>query len=513
MKKKAILSNGLHVDEKYVTSKMLKAFTHTFVNYEGGGPDKVPDNYDGSLDFEAPLYEFLPAKHKYVFFSGVRKLLKEQFKQFRIIDRRSTVPMRNSSLKYLNYKKSFSLKEMQKGIVKKWLSKGYGLIRAPARSGKTIIMGSLVVELKQKTLILADQIELLQQWEKEFRSKVSNVDRLEEKTGRPIIGMLKDWSDIDKYDIILSSWQKWNKNQTKIKKYKDSFGLILVDEVHKCNANCPKNVISGFTAKYKGGVTATVERKDGREIYMRYIIGPVVAEANPEQMKCKVCPVRTNIHPPSNSNWAYFITNYCKNKDRNKIIVDLTIDQVKKGKHVLIGSDRKDHVKALALMLRLNGIAAEPFYSGCPDRKGVLERAKTGKTKVVVALRSMLTGINIPLWDTFLNILPINNPPTFYQQYSRIRTIIPEKKEAILFDFIDNSGSSWGSFNKRKIEYDKQGFSYIPGLDFNGKGEKEEHNEKKVRTTWDSVKSSREKAKPFFVRPKSDGRKIADLFG
>ena len=512
---KITISNVLSIPKKLVKKSILKKFKTTLVNYYGGGKDKLVNEaeYDGSLDLIVKGYYYNSIKKTYNFYLGRRDLLKKYFSDLDIEDERADVPMSKYAIKHLDLKEGFSFRNGQEQVVKDWLKAKHGILKCPARFGKTICMGYIVNKLKRKTLIIANQSELLQQWEKEFRERVSNVNDIATNK-HPIIGILKKFSDIDKYDIVLSSWQKWHRNHKKLHKYRNAFGLILIDEIHRCNAECPKDVISRFCAKYKGGVTATVERKDGREVYCDYIVGPITAEGKTEQMVCKVVPTMTQLPPPKVSfNWAKLINKYCESKERNKQIVNLAIKQAELGKYIVIGTDRVEHCNKLARMIDKQGVTARAFHSKS-NRKEVMKGALKGKIKVVVAMRSMLTGINIPIWDTFFNILPISNPPSYYQQFSRIRTVIPSKKEAIIFDFIDDDGVCFGSFNKRKSQYFKEGFKIEPRLYLKQSPlEKSNLEHKENVSFWEKKRSNMTmNLKPFFVKPKKDGVEIANLF-
>jgi superfamily II DNA or RNA helicase len=511
--KEAVISNVLSIPRKYVTKEIIDAFTSTLVNYYGGGEERVYEEYDGSLDLKVKGYYYNKIKGTYNFYTGRKDLLKKYFGDFHILDKRADVPMSTYSMDHLKIKDDFHFKSGQKEVIQDWLSKKNGIMKCGARFGKTICMGYIVTKLKRKTLIIADHIELLNQWEKEYRKFVSNVDDIESK--HPILGHLKKWSDIDMYDIVLSSWQKWHRNPLKLHRYRNAFGLIFIDEIHKCNAECPKDVLSKFTARYKGGVTATVERKDGREVYCRYIIGNVIAEGKMEQMICKVCPTYTDIVPPNFGNgayaWSRLITNYCNNAARNSKIIKLAKQLAEQGKYIVIGTDRVNHAEALAAGLNKLGVPSAAFH-GKSNRNIILSSADSGKLKVVVAMRSMLTGINIPRWDVYFNILPISNAPTYYQQFSRIRTIIPSKKEAIIYDFIDQAGICFGSFQKRKKQYDEQKFIYIKSIHLGDGKTKESNIEHKQNIShWDIVKK-RMNIRPFFEKPTKDGKEIVELF-
>jgi superfamily II DNA or RNA helicase len=404
------------------------------------------------------------------------------------------------------------LKESQVEMVNQWMKKKYGIIKAVARSGKTVIMAYIVQKLKQKTLIIANQRELLVQWKKEFSNVVTNCGTVATEK-HPVVGIMKKWSDIDKYDIVLSTWQIWNRNPKKIHKYRNSFGLIFVDEIHRCNADCPKNVISQFNCRYKGGVTATVERKDGRQYYMDFIVGPVTASVETEQMKCKVCQVKTGL-PIQMCMWTYYINRLCKSPERNKMIIKLAYRLSKQGRYIVIGSDRTNHIKMLTRRLKKIGVKAAAFYSGCKDRNDILDRAKQGKIQVFVANRSMLTGINVPIWDCFMNVLPINNEPTYYQQFSRIRTPMKGKPMPIIYDFVDDNGVSIGLFQKRCKQYKSEGFLFIPSINGDLKLDEAREEEKASLSHWQRRLGARKKAKPFFNGPTAhrDGVAVSSIF-
>lgn len=505
MTKKAILRNELFVPEKSVTKEMIKDFTAT-LSYE--------TNEDGiEIPIQEPLYKYYKAKHIYGFYSGNKQMLNKHFSDFDITDERVCPKMSRYARNNLRIKDSFKLKPSQKEMISDWLEKKNGIIMAPARTGKTVVMGYIVNKLKKKTLILTNQVELSKQWLKEFSNVVTNVDDIANEK-RPIIGILKKFSDIDKYkyDIVISTWQKWHTNKQCLRKYRKYFGLILVDEIHRCNANCPKKVIDNFWAKHRGGVTATVTRKDGREVFMRFIVGKVTAKGTPKQMMCKVCKVNTDMQAPSITSWTRYINSLCLNERRNAMIIKLATKLALEGKHIVIGSDRTSQILYLTKMLNKNGIACSAFYSKVHDRNGILDKAKSGKYKVIVANRSMLTGINVPIWDTYFNILPINNPPSYYQQFSRIRTLHKDKKEAIIYDFVDIGNVDIGLFNNRKKQYEKEGFMFIPSLSgFNLASSKdiERGIVRQERNEWDNIKAARSKARPFFSKA---NREIANLF-
>lgn len=131
----------------------------------------------------------------------------------------------------------------QKEIVNKWLKTKNGMISAPPRSGKTVMAANGVTQLNVKTLIIAHQADYLRQFLRTFigskkRKPMTNIKELRKETGKPIIGIVKKPEDLKKYDIALMTYQKFIRKESaakRIAKYlRGHFGLVIVDEVHRC---------------------------------------------------------------------------------------------------------------------------------------------------------------------------------------------------------------------------------------------------------------------------------------
>ena len=128
--------------------------------------------------------------------------------------------------------------------------------------------------------------------------------------------------------------------------------------------------------------------------------------------------------------------------------------------------------------------------------------------------KAALINILLVLVNSFFNILPISNPPSYYQQFSRIRTVIPSKKEAIIFDFIDEAGVCYGAFGKRRKQYEEQGFTVQKRLYLQQTPlEKSNLEHKENVSFWERKRSNMmSNIKPFFVKPTKDGKEVANLF-
>jgi superfamily II DNA or RNA helicase len=118
----------------------------------------------------------------------------------------------------------------------------------------------------------------------------------------------------------------------------------------------------------------------------------------------------------------------------------------------------------LAEMISSEGIPAISVTGKTSDRDALWSRARSGEIKVVVSMRRITRlGIDVPIWDTFYNILPTSDPFNYYQELSRIRTYVKGKPIPIIKDFIDDPvkevrGAIIGTMTKRNKVYQEQGF-------------------------------------------------------
>lgn len=391
--------------------------------------------------------------------SKIESRLGIDYNDFKIVDKRSKVKF--------DYKIKLTIKpyDYQVALINEFKKKGYGLIEAPPRTGKTLITLALAIDYGFRFVLIADQIEFLDQFlwhiegnEEEGIPKCTNLPELQKKAGKKLYGFPKTDEDFKTMQIMVMTYQSLNpdtKNgRARLKKLMKNVGGLGVDEVHSSAAPVFSSVINQTNTFIRFGVTGTVERKDGKEKFVKKIIGPVVARTEREAMTPKVFLTAFD-HPYKRppAHFTFAMQRLAKNEKRNEAIVDRAIKDVSKGHSIVIPVMFKKH--CLELVAAINKKAgkniAESFMGGGgkvnkEKRKAVLRRAKLGETKVVVGIRKLLQrGINVPEWSCIYTVMPINNKPNYKQETSRIRTPKEGKRTPILRIFFDvNLGISIG---------------------------------------------------------------------
>lgn len=351
----------------------------------------------------------------------------------------------------------------QKKAVKIMIRRGYGVLKSAPRTGKTVMASALIALLKTRTLILAHQDDLVKQfYETLFDSTFTNIAKLEEENNWTIVKVGRKISDFSKGTVVITNYQKFisKLGKKRLKKIMRMFGCVIVDETHRGNADGYSRVINSFQSKYRFGLTATPNRKDGKEFLIRHIIGPVVHETSAKPMTPIIKVVNTGVYPNRNYHqWVSAMRFLEKAPGRNELIVKHAVKDMKKGHSIVIPVTFQSHANTLVIMLReaLNedrdiddrsGInKVEKFTGKVPKdiREKIRHAAKSGKVRCIVAMRSMLTGVNIPRWSMIYEVIPMNNAPQFEQEIFRVCTVWEKPQPCVKF-FIDDFNISRACF-------------------------------------------------------------------
>lgn len=470
-KHKAVLGPLLFIHERDVPNVLLKKYTiifdrdcnHCSLRNQPGGCENCIGKiwcYRKFIVNKTTIYGFnrgdLGLLYKYIEVPILNKTTKAHLKEY--------------TLKF-NTK---ILRDDQTKAVKNWLKKCYGQIQAPARTGKTLIIAAITCKLNRKTIIIARQEDLLDQFYQTFVGKVkegpykgeyfTNIADIERQLGRPIIGVVKNRKDIEKYDIVLTTYQKFIANikgWKKFSKISKRFGFAAFDEAHQTAAKLYSKVAGSINADIICSCTATPKRKDQRHLVVNKVLGPVTVKVKRAQISCKVYYVHTNVNIPNMVRYfTTIITKLTASKTRNKLLGKYAVKDVEAGHKVLIVVERVEHARQLAVdITKQHGLRTAALFGKAQMRKALLEEIRKGGIDVTIATRKLMTGLDVPIWSAYYCAMPMNNGPNYYQEFSRVRTPMQGKKDPIIRYFVDKGNSVfYACRNMSHREHVKEGF-------------------------------------------------------
>ena len=475
---KAFLEHKLIVPAHLVPLNALDAFKVTLKNQD----DEQVDYTFYDIDYDNNLYYFE---------RGDLGRIYQVFSHLQIEDRRSRPRMKSSSTvteQGVGLTFTGTLRDNQKDVADFLVNGlGYGQLKAHPRFGKTVVMVNTVCRLGLKTLMLSHQIDLAKQAYERF-IQYSNVLDLEYQLGHKVVGVVEEWEDLFELDVAIMPYQKFvsGKNADKwIKKLRNEFGLVLIDEVHRVKAERYSQVVGSFNSAYRYGVSGTTELKKDVHLLNNNIIGPVVVEGHGDQLPCTVITYNTGINIPIRPGKMFFtlMQSYIQNHDaRNQMMLAVIQQYLQAGHTVIAVCDRTGMCDGFAKAIEKMGFSAEAYHAKRfktkDQREEMLNRVRSGKTQAMIAMRSMVLGLDIPRATAFFNLMPTANAPNYFQEFSRVRTPWTHeesgwtKETGYIVDFRDSHHILKACYKTRRKEYERNGFAIFDDLSDEAKDRK-----------------------------------------
>lgn len=347
------------------------------------------------------------------------------------------------------------LKDFQEEAVQAICRKKRGVVKAPPRSGKTVLSTAAICRIGQKTIILAAQREWLDGFYETFCGSDSQKPLTDAKKDQ--VGFAKKYEDFVKYDVCLVTYQTFRSEKGKklLRKIRDLFNVFVVDEVHMAAATQFAVAVSRLNCKYRIGLSGTPSRKDMRYVVAEKLIGPIIYNAKVTRLRPSVRLVRTKYKKTYKGNvlWTTMVSSLEKDPQRLKLIAQWAIKDAKAGHMVLIPLSQVIPIKALVLAInRLAGKKmAHAFYGGVPTaiRKKLIQDARSYKARIIVGNTKLIsTGINIPRASALYDCAMSANAENCEQRVSRILTPWDDKPPPLLRLFLDDMNVRRRCLNK-----------------------------------------------------------------
>ena len=320
------------------------------------------------------------------------------------------------------------------------------IINAWVSWGKTFTGLAIAGKLKQKTLVVTHTTNLRSQWEKEVE-KVYGI-----RPGR-IGGGVFDTQP----PIVCGNIQTLYR---KIKDIKHLFGTIILDEMHHVSSPTFTRIIDEMPARYKIGLTGTLQRKDGRHVVFRDYFGHNVLKPPKENyMIPSIHVIKSEIRflDGSYTPWAERINHLTQNSEYVNSVSLIASKYAAQGHNVLVVSDRVAFLKSCSRLVGDNAT----FITGEMD---FAEREKTmnqiGKShNVLFGTQSIFSeGISLNQLSCLVLATPINNEPLLTQLIGRVIREQEGKRQPVIVDIHLKGKTASRQANNRLGYYVKEGY-------------------------------------------------------
>ncbi len=331
---------------------------------------------------------------------------------------------------------------------------GGGVIVAPTGAGKTTMSIELASRLGERCLILVKSKDLAAQW----------IGAIKKFTGLDcgIIGGGK-WLEGEQFTV--ATVQTLIKHEGGL-----DYGLVIVDECHNVPAMQAYTVINCQHAKYRFGLSATPQRRDGLEMMIHAALGPVAAEIKQNEVEGAVLPVivaTLNYAFPGNpKSWTDFIAQLADDPERNRLIVNSAIKSSRSvGTAVLTSTI--EHAEKLHALIEQDGIKALLLHGQLSKKLREERMAAASENRLIVGTLSLLSeGIDWPHVGAVIFASPVSaevNRETpaatrLLQSIGRARRPFPGKQLAYVLDIVDKCRFGISAGRKRQQIYHQQGF-------------------------------------------------------
>jgi superfamily II DNA or RNA helicase len=366
-------------------------------------------------------------------------------------------------------------RDHQATAVRKIIRHQQGMYEAPTGSGKTVTcIGFLTTKTPERTLILVDQLGLLNQWRKELAKWLGvNIDDIGQ------IGQGK-WNEGARITVatVQTIWSALKKGLI-TDEWFDSFDCVIVDECHHVQAETVQDIVGSFSAKYRFGVSATPDRDNKKFEFALNVLGEVFHRDGEDELReagllmtptvkvvqtgfkhvywgdhesddddecqvpgCKLSGKRPHWH---RNNYQAVKSALVRDLTRNTLVIETLLRETFSGPHHhLIVSDEVGHLEELQAVLEqsvsdLAGIPEVFVLTGKvrgqkrAELKAEIEQAEEAIVFATVAKE----GLDIPAIDRVYLPFPSGNGKKVQQWIGRGTRMFEGKQDLVVFDFFD----------------------------------------------------------------------------
>jgi superfamily II DNA or RNA helicase len=331
----------------------------------------------------------------------------------------------------------------------------------------TIMSLNIIHRMQKKTFILVHKEFLMNQW----------IDRIRDFLPSARVGIVQASTfDINNKDIVIGMIQTIYNRDYKPDTF-SSFGLTIIDEVHRIGSEEFSKTLTKIVTPYMLGISATVDRKDGLTDILYMFIGPKIYHE--ERKEADVVQVRgIQYEDPNdiefntveydfrgNVKYSTMVSRISDHLPRCRFLVRVIQDLMVENdeNQIMILSHKRDLLVYIHDEIVRQQIGSCGYYVGGMKQKNLQE---TETKQIVLATYAMAAeALDIKTLNTLVMVSPKTD---IVQSVGRILRTHGNGK--IIVDVIDPHEVFQNQWKKRKTFYNKSGYitRVVKSQDYNG---------------------------------------------
>ncbi len=370
------------------------------------------------------------------------------------------------------------LRPYQEEALEAWKNSGMsGIIALPTGAGKTVIADAAIASLGKRTLVVVITREHVKQWVESIRHFTD---------AGPLVGAY--YGEEKRLAPITVTTYQTAFRKTDL--FADKFAFLVFDEVHHLPADKFRLIATRMPAPYRLGLSATIEREDGRHEELFPLLGGIVYKTSPGELTRMgylapyiIRRVKVDLLPEEKRKYETLRRQYnllarglpfnrlvekarkgdpeaiqavrintemrklVQNSEAKlKAVEKIVRDELARGSKIIVFTQLRSQAEEIAR--RVGGLL---LHGGLDKktRKAVLERFRNAKSGVLVVTTVGDEGLDIPDANVGIIASGTGNPRQFIQRLGRL--LRPkEGKEARLYEIIVAGTSEEYQSRKRR---------------------------------------------------------------
>jgi superfamily II DNA or RNA helicase len=329
-----------------------------------------------------------------------------------------------------------------------------GVLEVPTGKGKTVMGLKIISNLKKKALIIVHKEFLMNQW----------IERIEEFLPTARVGKIQGPTfDIHEKDIVIGMIQTIYDKEYPVDAF-SSFGITLVDEVHRIGSEQFSKTLLKTITPYMLGISATVDRKDqltkvlfmfiGEKIYSQKTnIGDEVSVRAINYVSTDNEFNEVEYDFRGSPKYSTMISKLCEFGPRSDFIVRVIGDLIQENpdNQIMILCHNRSLLTYLRDAIEYKKIASVGYYLGGMKQHDLKETE--GKQIVLATYAMAAEALDIKTLSTLVMITPKTD---ITQSVGRILRV--KHENPIIVDIVDSHDLFQNQWKQRRAFYKKANY-------------------------------------------------------